>query len=140
MGLLKWLFGGQSIENLVEEVGESKYNLDVREEERLSDIQRSRDNAKWTARQVIMRLARTQQYITADLVQVALVAAGYSLSDLGNAAGTMFKGVTDVYKVPGAYVKSKRAARRGGRVSVYESTEYQGIRIPIATFIKEYEG
>jgi hypothetical protein len=109
-------------------------------ENTMDDTPRVRGNALHTAKVIIRDLAREYQYVTADAVQDELVKLGYSISDLGNAAGSMFRGHQDVYKVPDATVKSKRTGRRGGRIAVYESNVYRGIVVPLAVFAKEYNG
>ena len=85
-----------------------------------------RGNARFTAKAIIRDLAAKQQYITADDVQRELVALGYKVSDLGNAAGSIFRGSEFVTKVEGVTVRSKRDGRRGSAIGVYMSNIYQG--------------
>src|ERR1035438_6734821 len=59
----------------------------------------SRGNARFTAKAIIKDLATKQQYLTADDVSRELVALGFSLSDLGNAAGSIFRGNEYVNKI-----------------------------------------
>ena len=54
-----------------------------------------------------------------------LVALGYKVSDLGNAAGAIFRGNEYVTKVEGVTVRSKRAGRRGSVIGVYSSNTYE---------------
>jgi hypothetical protein len=85
----------------------------------------SRGNARFTAQAIIHNLSTKQQYITADDVQRELVALGYKVSDLGNAAGAIFRGNEYVTKVEGVTVRSKRAGRRGSVIGVYSSNTYE---------------
>ena len=101
----------------------------------------SRSNARHTAKVVIRELAHLHQYITADMVQDHLVHLGFSVSDLGNAAGSMFRGNEFVKKVPGITVRSKREGRRGSAIGVYESKVYTGNPFKYASrFVAEYNG
>lgn len=86
----------------------------------------SRSNARFTAKAIIKDLATKQQYLTADDVSRELVALGFSLSDLGNAAGSIFRGNKFVTKVEGVTVRSKRDGRRGSAIGVYQSNSYKG--------------
>jgi hypothetical protein len=91
-----------------------------------------------TARKAAEKLALTQQYVTADDVQSALLAAGMQPSALGNSAGSIFRGIKTLKQVPQATVRSRRIARHGSAIRIYESTEYGGLRMLLQDFIKGY--
>ena len=99
----------------------------------------SRGNARFTAKAIIKDLANKQQYLTADDVQRELVALGYKVSDLGNAAGAIFRGNEYVTKVDGFTVRSKRDGRRGSAIGVYQSKSYQSNPwVYPDTFVRQY--
>jgi hypothetical protein len=75
------------------------------------------------ARRIVLQLGREQRYVTSDHVQKALLALGYKATDLGNAAGTLFKDGSFVRT--NQTVKSNRPSARGRRLPVWE---YVGTR------------
>lgn len=83
----------------------------------------------------IFSLSMEMPFLTADTVQARLADLGLNV---GNAAGSFFKGSIDVRKVPGRSVRSKRAERKGGQISVYRSRNFVGIKPTVAQFIKGY--
>jgi Holliday junction resolvasome RuvABC DNA-binding subunit len=76
-----------------------------------------------TAKRIVIQLGREQRYVTSDHVQKALLVLGYKATDLGNAAGTLFKDGNFVRT--NQTVKSNRPSARGRRLPVWE---YVGIR------------
>lgn len=98
-------------------------------------------NVLGKATQIIADLAKVQQFITADDVNDALLNLGYFQDEIGNKAGSFFKGNWGnwvVRRVPGLTVRSRRAARKGGLIGVYESIGYTGVRTPHTTFVNRY--
>ena len=75
------------------------------------------------ARHIALRLARRNkdQECTADEVQRVMVQSGYTPSDLGNAAGSIFK--EKKWKWTGRCVPSTRTSRRGNPIRVWRLSE-----------------
>ena len=70
------------------------------------------------AQQAAIELGRRNRFVTADDVQAAMMAKGYTPQDLGNAAGSMFRG--RCWKWHGKTVKSERVASHGRLIRVWE--------------------
>jgi hypothetical protein len=87
---------------------------------------------------IVRELASKQQFITADDVQEGLFNLGFFQMEIGNKAGSFFKGSPYVRRIPGLTVRSKRAARKGGLIGVYESLDFTGVRTPQTTFVNRY--
>ena len=73
------------------------------------------------ARNLAMSLAKQNPYkkVTIDWVQDELAKQGYTSADLGNAAGSIFRGP---FRNTGTTVKSLRAGNRKRRITVWEYT------------------
>lgn len=100
--------------------------------EKAPDLRETLDKEIWL-------LSKEQPFLTADMVQEQLESLGFNRTvDIGNVAGSFFKGSIDVRKVPGRSVRSKRAERKGGQISVYRSRNFVGIKPTVAQFIKGY--
>lgn len=72
------------------------------------------------ARRLAAELGRRQRFVTADDVQRILIDRGYQESQLGNAAGSVFRGRQ--WKWHGQTVKSERVASHGRLLRVWEYT------------------
>lgn len=73
-----------------------------------------------TARALAVEIARRREdrCVTADDVQRALVERGVGIHELGNAAGSLFKGKG--WRATGRYVKSQRVHAHANRIAVWE--------------------
>ena len=90
------------------------------------------------ASEVIRQLSYAQQYITADDVQRQLRNQSLTLGDIGNTAGSFFRGNPFVVKLKNVVVRSNREGRNGSLIGVYESLNYSGVRISHYTFVENY--
>ena len=100
------------------------------------------DNIKYnvlgTASEIIRLLSYEQQYITADDIQRELRKHGFTLGDIGNTAGSFFRGNPFVVKLKNVVVRSNREGRNGSLIGVYESLAYGGIRLTHYDFVGKY--
>ena len=90
------------------------------------------------ASEVIRQLSFIQQYLTADDVQRQLRNQGLTLGDIGNSAGSFFRGNPFVVKLKNVVVRSNREGRNGSLIGVYESLNYSGVRTTHYTFVENY--
>ena len=67
------------------------------------------------AKRKAIEIGRKQGIVTADDVQQALVDAGLSEHDLGNAAGSVFRNKS-IWQYTGETVKSERVSRHGALI------------------------
>lgn len=70
------------------------------------------------AQRIAVDIGRRKRFVTADDVQAVLIEKGYLPEDLGNAAGSMFRGGS--FKWHGQTVQSKRVASHGRLIRVWE--------------------
>lgn len=71
------------------------------------------------AKRKAIELGKRQGFVTADDVQRALVDAGLTESDLGNAAGSVFRN-RKLWVYTGRTVQSKRVSRHGALIRVWQ--------------------
>ena len=79
-------------------------------------VTRAREVA-FVAKHLAVQLAKQNPFVTSDDVQAELVKLGYKSTDLGNAAGTLFKG--DQWTVVGTQA-SKRPEARGRTIKQWQ--------------------